>query len=163
MAALTGHPMAERTLEDFALSDAESLALTLAKLALMEMDLENDRSHKNRVVKREVVRRYCGLLNQLLEVPDPGEDARELTWAQARKLADQVVSVAEAAVVVTRLPDRLAPLGSDARRYLITSPQLAAASLGGIDQRRRAIVLMIELAAFQPWPESTGWDSDTRR
>jgi hypothetical protein len=154
--------MGERTLEDFALSDAESLALTLAKLALMETDLENDRSHKNRVVKREVVRRYCGLLEQLLKVPDPGESARELTWAQARDLADQVASVAEADVVA-RLPERLAPLGSDARRYLITSPQLAAASLGGIDQRRRAIGLMIELAAFQPWPESTGWDSDTRR
>jgi hypothetical protein len=154
--------MGERTLEDFALSDAESLALTLAKLALMETDLENDRSHRNRVVKREVVRRYCGLLEQLLKVPDPGESARELTWAQARDLADQVASVAEADVVA-RLPERLAPLGSDARRYLITSPQLAAASLGRIDQRRRAIVLMIELAAFQPWPESTGWDSDTRR
>jgi hypothetical protein len=154
--------MGDRTLEDFALSDAESLALTLAKLALMETDLENDRSHRNRVVKREVVRRYCGLLEQLLKVPDPGESARELTWAQARDLADQVASVAEADVVA-RLPERLAPLGSDARRYLITSPQLAAASLGGIDQRRRAIVLMIELAAFQPWPESTGWDSDTRR
>ena len=154
--------MAERTLEDFALSDAESLALTLAKLALMETDLENDRSHKNRLIKRQVIRRYCRLLEQLLEVPAPGEDARELPWAQARGLADQVASDAKAGVV-TRLPDRLAPLGGDARRYLIASPQLAAASLGGVEQRRRAVVLMIELAAFQPWPESTSWDSDTRR
>ena len=154
--------MAERTLEDFALSEAESLALTLAKLALVETDLENDRSHTNRIVKREVVRRYCSLVEQLLEVPAPSEEAHELPWAKARELAEQLPAAGDGSLA-GHVQASLAPLGDDARRYLITSPELAAASLGGVDQRRRAIVLMIELAAFQPWPESTDWNTGKRR
>ncbi len=154
--------MAEHTLEDFALSEAESLALTLAKLALVETDLENDRSHTNRIVKREVIRRYCSLFEQLLEVPALSDDAHELPWSKARELAEEL-AVADGGSLSGRLRSSLAPLGEDARRYLITSPELAATSLGGVDQRRRAIVLMIELAAFQPWPESTDWNTGKRR
>jgi hypothetical protein len=154
--------VAERTLEDFTLSEAESLALTLAKLALMETDLENDRSHTNRIIKREVVRRYCGLFEQLLEVPAANDELHELPWAKARELVEELPA-AGGASLVGHLQATLAPLGDDARRYLLTSPKLAAASLGGVDQRRRGIVLMIELAAFQPWPESTDWNTDKRR
>ena len=153
--------MAERTLEDFALSEAESLALTLAKLALMETDLENDRSHTNRTVKREIVRRYCSLFEQLLEIRAASDD-RELPWAKARELAEELPAAGDA-TLAEHLQATIAPLGDDARRYLLTSPKLAAAALGGVDQRRRAIVLMIELAAFQPWPDSTDWNTDQRR
>lgn len=154
--------MAERTLEDFALSEAESLALTLAKLALMETDLEYDRSHTNRIVKREVVRRYCSLFEQLLEIPAASDERHELPWATARELAEELPS-ADDASLAGHLQATILPLGEDARRYLLTSPTLAAASLCGVEQRRRAIVLMIELAAFQPWPESTDWNTDKRR
>ncbi|MEX2375153.1 MAG: hypothetical protein WD942_06145 [Dehalococcoidia bacterium] len=154
--------MADRTLDDFTLSDAESLALTLAKLALMEVDLENSKSHTNRIVKREVVRRYCSLFEQILQVPAPTDDAHELPWPKARDLADELPA-ARGRSLSGDLHSSLKALGHDARRYLVTSPQLAAASLDGVDQRRRAIVLMIELAAFQPWPESTDWNAGKRR
>lgn len=154
--------MAERSLQDFALSAAESLALTLAKLALMEADLENDQSHTSRTVKREVVRRYCGLLEELLKIPAASEEIHELSWTKARELAEELPAPHDESIV-GYLRATAAPLGDDARRYLLTSPKLATASLGGVDQRRRAVVLMIELAAFQPWPESTDWDTDMRR
>jgi hypothetical protein len=154
--------MAERTLEDFALSDDESLALTLSKLALMEADLEDDRSHADRVVKREIVRRYCTLLAELLDVPASEADARQLNWLEARALADDLTSSCAATSLVMRLQEGLLPLGHDARRYLVTSPGLAAASLAGVEQRRRALVLMIELAAFHPWPAGTAWEAQAR-
>ncbi len=161
-AASIGDTMAERTLDDFTLSEMESLALTLAKLALMETDLENDRSHTNRIVKREVVRRYCSLFEQLLDAPAPTDDGHELSWAEARELAEEFPAAGDGSLS-GHLQASFGPLGHDARRYLVTSPKLAATSLGGVDQRRRAIVLMIELAAFQPWPESTDWNPGTRR
>lgn len=154
--------MAGRTLQDFTLSDAESLALTLAKLALMEADLENDRSHTGRIVKREVVRRYCGLLENLLDMSASPEDVHELCWSKARELADELATAGGSSLTAD-LKDRLTTLGGDARRYVITSPRVAAASLSGVDLRRRALVLMIELAAFQPWPAGTDWDTDSRR
>lgn len=154
--------MAERTLEEFSLSDAESLALTLTKLALVEADLESDRSHTARIVKREVIRRYCRLFEQLLDVPAPGEDARELTWADSRALAGELVAGGDGSLQ-DALPRCLVPLGSDARRYVLTDPQVAGAALASVDRRRRAIVLMIELAAFQPWPDGTKWDAEARR
>lgn len=154
--------MAERIADEFTLTDVESLALTLAKLALMETDLEGDPDHADRVVKRAVVRRYCDLVTAQLEVPPPEGRGEEFDWSSARDSAKMVAARSAADDLVKALRQALEPLGPDARRYLISSPDVALAALEAITQRRRALVLMIELAAFHPWPDGTKWESKVR-
>lgn len=157
-----GDRVSEQIAAEFTLSDDESLALTLAKLALTETDLEGDASHSDRMVKRTVIRRYCDLVMEQLDVPPCGDGNDELDWRSSRAEAVDVAARAGPDDLPAALRDVLAPLGADARRYVITSPDVALAALRAIEERRRALVLMIELAAFHPWPDGTKWEQEVR-
>ena len=154
--------MSEQVVSEFKLGDHESLALTLSKLMLMECDLEADRDFSDRVLKRMVLRRYCTLVTDQLHVPEPSPEADELDWSSARDVADKAADRAGSQPLSTLLYEVLAPLGADARRYVLSAPSVAAAGLGEVQQRRRALVMMIELAAFHPWPDGTKWDRTAR-
>lgn len=154
---MTPDPVAER----FALTDSESLALTLAKLSLMETDLEGDPDHSDRVNKRPVVRRYSQLF--LTSMIPEWQVGAEVGWRAARERAASVAARVRDGDGARALASALQGLGHDAARYVMTSPDITASALGGIDQRRRAIVLMIELGAFSPWPHGTRWETEVRR
>lgn len=154
--------MTEQIAEEFTLSNDESLALTVAKLALMETDLEGDPDHEDRVVKRAVIRRYLELVTEQLGIPAVSNEGQDLDWAAARATAVAIAADVDPVQLPAGLRDALTPLGQDARRYVITSPDIALAALRTIDQRRRALVLMIELAAFHPWPGGTKWEPQVR-
>lgn len=148
--------------DQFTLDDRQSLALTLAKLNLAETDLESDPDHEDRVVKREVIRRYTSLLFDQLGVSAPSEQANELGWRDARRLAADVAERRDGVLSVDAITEALRGVGSDTVRYVLTSPELAGAALKALGQRRGAVVLMIELAAFFPWPQETKWESKVR-
>lgn len=150
---------ADRVAQQFSLNETESLALSLAKLALMEADLEAESDCSDRVVKRDVIRRYADLLSSRLGTS--GDNREDLDWLTARQLARSITANTEA-----DLPDRLQrsidEYGADAARYIVTSPDVTKTAFSLIEQRQRALVLLVELIAFYPWPSGTKWGTKLR-
>lgn len=151
---------ADPVAEQFTLNDEESLALSLAKLAIMEADLEGDSDHGGRIVKRDLVRRYVELFSSTLGVTVEGGE--QLDWLTARGVASSVGG-ASGDDVASGLSEALDGYGGDAVRYIVTSPDLARCALSKVAQRQRAIVLLLELVAFYPWPAGTTWERDVRQ
>jgi hypothetical protein len=133
----------------------EAVVLAVSKLHLMESDLASDPDWDDRVEKRKTVNAYVRALVSAFAGEVDEREKPLSSLGDLRKCARG-----------NGWSDRIrATLGSfdpeDARRVLLDDDFLTAL-LGSVERRDRALVLLVELAAFYPWAPNVKFEEGSR-
>ena len=139
---------------DFRPTPEESIVLAVAKLHLMERDLEADPDMDDRIEKRKTVDAFVHALVSAFAA-EVVEDRPFKSLKDLRRLPKEPHWSEPFRASVGRLEPE------DARRALLDK-ELLEALMGSIRSRDRALILLVELASFYPWAKGTKFEKGER-
>lgn len=137
----------------FRLSEAEAITLAVAKLWLMARDAERDPDLRDRQRKGPVLNEYASAVLAA---------QAERATASDEGSADPLALIGEPDWPA-RMRNAMAAMDSGEALALLVQSALLRPLLTQVDRRDRAILLLIELAAFYPWPRRVRWEERVRR
>jgi hypothetical protein len=139
----------------FALTDEEAVVLAAAKLWLMEEDLAGDPDLGDRSKKAPIVEGYISELHLALRAASEGIEADS---DSSREALDRIGDPRW----VSGFSRYLGDLSRDDARRELRSWALMERLLTTVSRRDRAVMLIIELAAFHPWPSGVKYERGLR-
>ena len=138
-------------LAEYQLTLEEAVALSVAQGWLLRQDLDAEKAGEGISRKQEVRNDHrTELLARLLPLADPAPVQR---WSESMLTGEGWVG---------RFAAALRDTPESSRPIRLESTGTALSLLSNADGRSRDLLLLIELYAFQPWPERLAWNKKAR-